>query len=171
MKHRIPVALAGLAAAGLMAAGCQSAGAGHDQAAPSQLPAAAPRGTVAVRGAGGAVMWVTLTKVAYATPGAGNAPSAGKWYVVASFTLAGRRGASSGNADSEATLVDSGGNVYKAAAVPVGGTTVFGSKGEYTVSPGQVLAGSVSFEVPVKTAIRTVQWGSLTGPGPAQWSI
>jgi hypothetical protein len=88
----------------------------------------------------------------------------------AEFTVTGKKGQSSDDADSDAVAVGSNHQDYDAAFESITAGTNFNS-GQFSVSPGQSVTGWVAFELAPGTTIASVQWSAgFEGP-VATWAV
>jgi hypothetical protein len=119
------------------------------------------------------VMTVTLTAVQDPAVGSDqfDQPDAGNRFVAAKFTLVGKTGAFSDDANSDATLIGSDSQTYQPDFDNVNGCTNFNS-GSFTVTPGETSIGCVVFQVPSAIKVKQIQWGSEFSTGaPAVWTV
>jgi hypothetical protein len=88
----------------------------------------------------------------------------------AEFTVTGKKGQSSDDADSDAVAVGSNHQDYDAAFETITAGTNF-NDGQFSVSPGQSVTGWVAFELAPGTTIASVQWSAgFEGP-VATWTV
>jgi hypothetical protein len=189
------ITTAGLAIAGLSLTACNgtvakaatpaapassassSAPAAQASASPSS-PLSGPVGTTyQVTGANGpngenTVYSVTLVEVEQqATLTQDESLTDGSDHVTAAkFTITGKTGDSSDDANSDAVAVGSDQQDYQSSFDSVTAGTNFDS-GEFNVSPGQTVTGWVSFELASGASIASVQWSPGLDGQAATWTV
>lgn len=92
----------------------------------------------------------------------------GDHLAAAEFTVAGMTGQASDDANNDAGVIGSDGQVYDPATAGVTEGTNF-SGGVFSVSPGVTVKGWVSFELPEGVTVASIQW--LTGRTTATWTV
>lgn len=102
---------------------------------------------------------VTMVRaVQHATLGQyGQLTNGGDHVTAAEFTIAGKSGQTSDNANSDAVAVGTDGQDYTSAYDTITEGTNFDS-GDFHVGPGQSVTGWVTFELPAGVKIASVQW-------------
>jgi hypothetical protein len=193
--NRTIITTAGLAIAGLSLTACNgtiakavapatptssaSSSAPAPQASPSPSSAlSGPVGTTyQVTGANGpngenTVYSVTLVEVEQqATLTPYQSLTDGSDHVTAAeFTITGKTGESSDDADSDAVAVGSDQQDYQPSFDTVTAGTDFDS-GDFNVSPGQTVTGWVSFELASGASIASVQWSPGLDGQAATWTV
>lgn len=115
---------------------------------------------------------VTLTQVVQqAVLGPYETPTNGADHVAAAeFTVTGKTGNASDDANSDAQAIGSDTQVYTASFDSVTVGTNF-SSGEFNVSPGQTETGWVSFELPPGATVASVKWSAGFGSAAATWTV
>lgn len=97
-------------------------------------------------------------------------PDSGKHFVGVKFIIAGKTGFSSDDANSDAVLIGSNGQVYSADFDNLSAGTNF-NDGEFSVNAGQSVNGWVAFQMPNGVSVKSVQWSPDFGNQPATWSL
>jgi hypothetical protein len=98
-------------------------------------------------------------------------PELGSRFVGVKFTITGDAGYSSDNANNDAVLLGSDGQVYTADFSSLAAGTNFNS-GDFGVTAGRTQAGWVTFQVPDGVSVTSVQWQPGTGDQqPATWNV
>lgn len=88
----------------------------------------------------------------------------------AEFTITGKTGDTSDDANNDATVIGSNGQQYTFSASSVTAGTNF-NYGDYNAGPVQTVKGVVAFELPSGVSIKSVQWSpGFEGPS-ASWSV
>jgi hypothetical protein len=107
---------------------------------------------------------VTMTHVLQqAQLGAGGSLTHSGYHVAGvQFTVTGKSGQTSDNANRAATAIGSNGQTYTSEFDEITAGTNF-NNGDINISPGQSLNGWVSFELPAGVSIASVQWHPGTG--------
>jgi hypothetical protein len=197
---RTIIPIAGLAIAGLSLAACGTAVAktpaptapassasssvpaapasSSPPSSPSSAPLSGPVGTsYQVTGPNGpngetTVYSVTLVRVEQqATLGQYDTLTNGSDHVTAAeFTITGKSGQSSDDANSDAVTVGTDQQDYSPSADGVTAGTNF-NYGEFNVTPGQSVTGWVSFELAPGTSMASVQWSPGIGGQTATWTL
>jgi hypothetical protein len=97
--------------------------------------------------------------------------SAGSRLVAAKFSIVGKTGTFSDDANNDATLIGSDNQTYTAGFDAVNGCTNF-NNGSYVVTPGQSSVGCVVFEVPKAIKVARIEWNAIFSSGaPAIWTV
>jgi hypothetical protein len=123
--------------------------------------------------ASGNVITITLNAIEDPAKGADQytAPDTGKRFVAAKFTIVGKTGTFSDDANSDASLIGSDNQTYSPDFSNVAGCTNF-NNGTYTVTPGQTSVGCVVFQVPNGVKPAEIEWNAIFSSGaPATWTI
>jgi hypothetical protein len=117
-------------------------------------------------------MSIILTKVIDPAQAAGQVttPASGCRFVGAVFTITGISGTLSADANHEATLIGSNGQIYTADSHSIAGYTNF-SNGEYTVRTGEKSVGAVTFQVPLTVKVAKIEWSDRGFGAPAEWLV
>jgi hypothetical protein len=173
-KTPAPVASASSASSSVPAAPASSS----PPSSPSSGPLSGPVGTsYQVTGANGpngenTVYTVTLVQVEQqATLGQYGTLTDGSDHVTAAeFTITGKTGESSDDANSDAVAVGTNGQDNTSSFDTITAGTNFDS-GEFDVTPGQSVTGWVSFELAPGTSIASVQWSPGIGGQTATWTL
>lgn len=121
----------------------------------------------------GNVVIVQLVKVIDPAQGVDSytTPDNGKRFVGAEFTLTGKSGTFSGDANNDTTLITSDGQTQQPDFNDLAGCTNFNS-GSFNLQPGQSSTGCVAFQVPTGLTVKSVQWNEMFSSGaPATWTI
>ncbi len=116
---------------------------------------------------------VTLTAVEDPAKGADQytEPDAGSRFVAAKFTLTGKTGTFTDDANTDATLIGSDNQTYSPDYSDVAGCTNFDA-GSYTVTPGETSVGCVVFQVPDAVKVAEIHWNAIFSSGaPAVWTV
>jgi hypothetical protein len=92
----------------------------------------------------------------------------GDHVAAAGFTITGKTGQVSEDADNYATAIGSDGQYYTPATETITEGTNF-SGGVFSVAPGQSVRGWVAFEIPAGVKVASVQW--QTGDRTATWRL
>lgn len=183
--------LAGAAVASLAVVGCTTtsvtpahttppashAPASHAPAQPSAAPTQSDKGPVGTTFTithGSTVYDITATKVLDPAAPASEfdtAPS-GSHLVGVEFVIKGTSGSDTGNANGNATMQGSNGQIYEATFGDIAAGTNFNS-GNFNTSPGSSVTGWVNFEVPDGVSVSNIQWDASSGFGgtPATWTV
>jgi hypothetical protein len=115
---------------------------------------------------------VTLAEVDQNAPGGTRTQlqSTSDHLAAARFTIKGVTGQSSDDANTNAIAIDAGSHDYEAALI---GTSDGGnfSDGEWTVGPGEIESGWVTFEVPPGETVAGVQWKPWSSNNSATWTV
>jgi hypothetical protein len=114
---------------------------------------------------------VTLIKIVDPARGADefSTPSDSSRFVGAVFSITGRAGHSSDNANNDALLVGSDGQDYQSDFSQIKGYTNFNG-GDWNVGVGKTVTGAVTFQVPKGVTVQSIQWGGLFASTPASWN-
>jgi len=88
----------------------------------------------------------------------------------AEFSITGKTGQSSDDANSDAVAVGSDSHDYTSSADDVTAGTNFNS-GEFNVTPGQTVTGWVSFELAPGATMASIQWSPGLGGQTATWTL
>jgi len=102
-------------------------------------------------------------------------PDNGKRFVGAVFTIKTISGAGPQQEDAEndAALVGSGGQIYIPDIIPITGYTDF-ALGEIHAAPGGSTTGAIAFQVPTGVKVSKVQWSTFSSFGvqsTVQWNV
>lgn len=99
-------------------------------------------------------------------------PSAGSRFVGVQFKVTGDGGYAHDNANSDALVQGSDGQVYTADFSSITAGTNFNS-GDFSVTSGRSVTGWVTFQVPKGVAVDSVQWqpDSFSDQQPAVWTV
>jgi Protein of unknown function (DUF2510) len=166
------------AAAGAPAGPASSGPASAPAASPSSSgslsgPAGTTYSVTGDNGPNGATTTYTVTmnrSTQHATLGQYETLTNGSDHVTAAeFTIAGKSGQSSDDADSDAVAVGTDGQDYTAAFDTITEGTNF-NDGQFQVGPGESVTGWVSFELPAGVSIASVQW-SPGNSEAATWTV
>jgi hypothetical protein len=142
----------------------------------STASAAAPGtlgSTLNATDADGNAYTVTLVKVINPATGSDefNQPDSGKYLFGAVFTITGKTGSASDDANNDAVVVGSDDQDYTADFNSIAGYTNF-QHGEWNVSPGTAVTGAVTFQLPTGVTVKSVQWGGdLFGGTRGTWNL
>jgi hypothetical protein len=140
--------------------------------APAPAPQQVPLGTpFSVSDDEGNTITVVCTQVIDPARGADEftTPDSGKRFVGVVFTITGKSGTFSDDANADAFVAGSDGQLYEADFDAIAGYTNFNA-GEYTVVPGVREVGAVTFQLPASVKVASVQWGQeFSGDAPARW--
>ena len=141
---------------------------------PSKL-AAHPSSTLAFRDDNGVKYSVTLVNVIDPARGADQftTPQSGYRFVATLFRITDTgNGATSDDANSDATVIGSNDQTYSADFNDVAECTNFNS-GSYQLDPGQSATGCVVFQVPNGVGVKRVDWSPSGGFGASfgEWNI
>jgi hypothetical protein len=116
---------------------------------------------------------VTADKVLDRATGADefSTPDPGNRFVGVKFTIAGDAGYSTDDANNDAVLQGSDGQVYTADFNSISAGTNFNS-GDFSVTAGRTQTGWVTFQVPDGVSVTSVQWQpGLGDQQPATWDL
>ncbi len=122
----------------------------------------------------GNVMTITLTAIEDPAKGAYQytVPDPGKRFVASKFTIVGKTGTFSDDANSDASLIGSDNQTYSPDFSNVAGRTNF-NNGTYTVTPGQTSVGCVAFQGAERRQTRRVSSGTpfSAAARPRTWTV
>lgn len=150
-----------------------------DAPSPSATHVAAPArlgSYLDVQDSGGDTYGVALIKIidpAHSTDRI--TPDNGKRFVSAVFTIKAISGdgPQQEDAENDAALVGSGGQIYIPDIIPITGYTDF-AVGEIHAAPGESTTGAVTFQVPTGVKVSKVQWSDFSSFGvrsTVQWNV
>ena len=88
----------------------------------------------------------------------------------AEFTITGKTGQTTDDADSDAVAVGTDGQDYTASFDTITDGTNF-NHGDFNVGPGQAVKGWVAFELPPGVSIASIQWSPGLGGQTATWTV
>lgn len=100
-------------------------------------------------------------------------PDAGNYFVGVRFKITGGSGFSKDDANNDAAVMGSDGQVYEPDFSSLAAGTNFNS-GEFKVSAGQTQIGWVTFQLPQGVKVSSVQWSpdsGLSDQPPATWTV
>ena len=140
---------------------------------PATAPLTGPVGTTYTVTDSGVTYGVVLVKVDQQATSTNqfDAPAAGKHLVAAEFSITGKTGTATSDANNNAVVVGSDGQDYTYTSVAglTDGTNF--NYGMWTVTPGQHLTGWVSFTLPDGVSVASVQWTHGFGGDTATWTV
>jgi hypothetical protein len=99
-----------------------------------------------------------------------DAAPAGQHLVSAEFKITGISGASTDDANSDASINGANQQVYQPTFTGLAAGTNFDS-GQFTVSPGQTEIGYVAFQLPNGVAASSVVWSPGLGGASGTWTV
>ena len=118
------------------------------------------------------VYTITLTKVIDPAHGSDqfNSPDNGMRFVAAVFTLTGKSGTATDDANSNAVITGDNSQQYQPDFNTIAGYTNF-DDGQFHLTPGQSVTGAVNFQVPTGISVRNIQWSPMLGQDTATWKV
>jgi hypothetical protein len=192
--HKTGIVTSALVIAGLTAAGCASQGTAHKVSSPvagnntivkkprAQAPAQPLTGTVGtafeVSGTDEngnithykvqIVKWIPVA----APDNSFDAAPKGHFLAAAEFKITGVSGQSQNDADTTTQMISTTGHLAEDNIGGIKDGTDFNG-GDFSVGPGQVEVGYVSFIVPISQKINTIQWSDdgFTGGPVVTWKV
>jgi hypothetical protein len=172
------VASAATPASSASSSASAKAPAAQASSSPSSGPLSGPVGTTyQIAGANGpngqnTVYTVTLVQVEQQATLTqyGSLTNGSDHVTAAEFSIKGKTGESSDDANSDAVAVGSDSQDYTSSSDDITAGTNFNS-GEFDVTPGQAVTGWVSFELAPGATMASIQWSPGFGSQTATWTL
>lgn len=162
--------------AGAIAIAALTGGCSASSNSPTLVPSASPSGTIGdaftVADSEGHAYQVTATRVLQQATGADEytLPAPGQHFAGVAFTVTGKTGTSSDNANFEATVRGSNGKTYTCDMNNIAGYVNF-NDGSFAVPPGRSQTGAVAFALPNGVTIASVLWGNPLTDSIITWKV
>jgi hypothetical protein len=96
--------------------------------------------------------------------------NAGSYEIGAEFTVTGKTGTASDDANSDAVAIGSDQQTYTFDSNNIAAGTNF-NEGDWTVTPGQTSVGWVAFALPDGVTLASVQWAPGISGATATWTL